>query len=215
MSDQLEIRAMDPPTPADGTPVLVLMHGRGADPSDLALLRSWLPDELSLVLPRAPFPGAPWGYGRGWAWYRYAGDDRPEEESFREAQQALDRLLADLPSRLGYQPGRLLVGGFSQGGTLSIGRALRRPGEQAGVLNFSGFLPNHPDVPVTSDSVRGTSFFWGHGTEDQAIPYALAQRGRTALREAGAELEARDYPMGHSIAPDELRDAVSWMRPLL
>jgi phospholipase/carboxylesterase len=215
MSEPLETQVLHPPSPGDGTPVVVLMHGRGADASDLAGLRSWMPDQVSLVLPRAPFPGAPWGYGPGWAWYRYAGDDRPEAESFRTAQAALDDLLAELPSRLGYQPGPVLLGGFSQGGTMSIGRALRRPGQVAGALNFSGFVPTHPDVPVTSESVRGTPIFWGHGTQDPAIPFTLAERGRKALLDAGAELEAYDYAMGHSISPEELRDAVGWMERVL
>lgn len=215
MSDRLEIQVMDPPAPDHGTPVVLLLHGRGADASDLAGLRSWLPDHASLVLPRAPFQAAQWGYGPGRAWYLYAGDDRPEAESFRTAQAALDYLIADLPARLGYEPGAIIVGGFSQGGTMSLGRALRRPGEVAGVLNFSGFVPSHPDVPVTPESVRGTPFFWGHGIQDPAIPITLAERGRQALGDAGADLEAHDYPMGHSISPDEMRDAVTWMQQLL
>jgi phospholipase/carboxylesterase len=212
MSDDLEIRVM--PAAAreeDGAPVLVLMHGRGADPSDLAALRDWLPEELTLVLPRAPFVAADWGYGPGWAWYRYVGEDRPEEHSFRTAQQALDRLLEELTTRLGYRPGPVVLGGFSQGGTMSIGRALRRPGDLAGVLNLSGFVPQHPDVPVSPDAARGTSFFWGHGVHDPAVPFVLAERGREALRNAGADLHARDYAMGHGISPDELRDAVQWL----
>jgi phospholipase/carboxylesterase len=211
MADRLDIQVQDPVGPGDGTPVLVLLHGRGADPSDLAGLRSWLPDRLSVVLPRAPFAGAPWGYGPGWAWYRYVGDDRPEVDSFRAAQQALETLVAELPDRLGYQPGPLVLGGFSQGGTMSMGYALRRPGDVAGVLNFSGFVPSHPDVPVTDAAAAGTRFFWGHGTADPAIPFMLAERGRRALREAGAELDARDYAIGHAISPDELRDAAAWL----
>jgi len=208
---ELEIDVLDPAQVDDGVPVLILMHGRGADASDLRGLRRWLPDPVSLVLPRAPFPGAEWGYGPGWAWYRYEGEDQPEVDSFRESQQQLDALLASLPDRLGYRPGPVMVGGFSQGGTMGIGHALRRPGTIAGVLNLSGFLPNHPDVPVTTESVQGTSFFWGHGTADPAIPITLAARGRRALADAGADLHVHDYPMGHTISPDEMRDAVAWL----
>jgi phospholipase/carboxylesterase len=215
MNDRLEIQIMDPLMPEDGTPVLVLMHGRGADASDLAGLRPWLPDTVSLVLPRAPFQAAQWGYGQGRAWYRYAGEDRPEPASFRAAQAALDDLIADLPGRLGYQPGPVLIGGFSQGGTMSMGRALRGPGDVAGAINFSGFVPDHPDVPINAESASGTPFFWGHGTDDPAIPFWLARRGRQALLDAGAELEARDYPIGHSISPDELRDAMAWLERLV
>ena len=207
----LEAQVLKPENAGQGGTVLVLMHGRGADSGDLAPLRRWLPADLTLVLPRAPYHGAQWGYGPGWAWYRYEGADRPEPESFRGAQEELDTLIEALPAEVGFEPGAVFVGGFSQGGTMSLGRALRRPGILTGVLNFSGFLPDHPDVPVTAESVRGTPMFWGHGTEDPAIPFALAGTGRDRLTENGADLEPKDYSMGHGIIPEEVRDAVAWM----
>ncbi len=207
----LEFELRLPENHADGTPVLVLLHGRGANERDLLGLHPHLPPGIALVLPRAPYPGAPWGYGPGWAWYRYLGEDRPEPESFSASLREIDRLLEALPARLGFKPGPIALGGFSQGGTLSTAYALTRPGRVPLVLNFSGFVATHPDVRVTSESVVGTRFFWGHGTSDPAIPFDLAERGRAKLREAGADLEARDYPIGHWIDPTELRDAVTWL----
>lgn len=211
----LETQLLDATGSGSGTPVLVLMHGRGADPSDLAGLRGWLPEEVALVLPRAPFSGDSWGYGPGWAWYRYEGGDRPEEQSFRASQTDLERLIEDLPAVLGYEPGPTVVGGFSQGGTMGIGYALRKPGAVAGVLNLSGFLPSHPDVPVTPEAVRGQRFFWGHGTADPAVPFALAERGRAALKAAGAELHVWSYPMGHGITRPEVEEAVGWLTSVI
>ena len=212
----LETRTRIPEDAGDGTPVVLLMHGRGADYDDLIPLAQAFPTDVALVFPRAPHPGAPWGYGPGRAWYRYEGGDRPETESFRRSQQALDTLIDGLPGLLGFAPGAVVPGGFSQGGTMAIGRALRHPGASPGILNFSGFVPSHPDVEVTPATVADTSFWWGHGTRDPAVVYdPLAVRGRAALEEAGADLEARDYPMGHSISPEELADAVSWLRRIL
>ena len=62
------------------------------------------------------------------------------------------------------------------------------------MINFSGFLANHESVAVTTETVRGTRIFWGHGYQDGAIPFSLAETGRTRLREVGADLTARDYP---------------------
>ena len=55
-------------------------------------------------------------------------------------------------------------------------------------------------------------FFWGHGTSDPAIPFELALAGRELLVRAGADLEARDYAMGHGISPEELNDVVVWLK---
>ena len=212
----LEVRTRIPDGATHGTPVVVLMHGRGADMDDLVPLGRAFPDSVAVVFPQAPHPGAPWGYGPGWAWYRYEGGDRPEAESFRSSQAALDALVDGLPRRLGFRPGPVVLGGFSQGGTMAMGYALRHPGAVPGVLNFSGFVASHPDVAVTPETVAGTAFWWGHGTRDPAVVYdPLAVRGRERLREAGASLEARDYPMGHGIIPQELDDALAWLGGVL
>lgn len=212
----LETRTRIPDDAADGTPVVILMHGRGADLTDLVPLADRFPDHVALVFPRALHAGAPWGYGTGWAWYEYEGGDRPEVASFRASQVALEQLIDGLPGLLGFEPGPVVPGGFSQGGTMAIGYALRYPGAVPGVMNFSGFVPSHPDVEVTPSTVVDTEFWWGHGTRDQAVVYdPLAVEGRHALRTAGAELAARDYPMGHGISPGELEDAVSWLGQLL
>jgi phospholipase/carboxylesterase len=47
---------------------------------------------------------------------------------------------------------------------------------------------------------------------DPAIPFEMAIEGRAALREAGADLEARDYPMGHGISPEEAGDVKAWIQ---
>ena len=211
----LETRTRIPDGAGEGTAVVILMHGRGADPTDLLPLGDAFPDDLAVVFPRAPHAGAPWGYGPGWAWYRYEGGDRPEPESFRLAQYALDSLVARLPDILGFRPGPVVPGGFSQGGTMANAYALRHPGAVPAVLNFSGFVASHPDIEVSAAAVADTAFWWGHGTHDPAVPFQLARRGRAVLREAGADLEARDYPMGHGIIPEELDDAVAWLRSVL
>jgi phospholipase/carboxylesterase len=196
----------------DGAPLFVLLHGRGSHKGDLMDLQPHLLPEAMVVSPEAPFPGAPWGYGPGWAWYQFLGRDRPEPESFEVSQQQLHKFLTELPSQLPVKPGPLILGGFSQGGTMSLAYALRYPGTVPFVVNFSGFLADHPSVQATAERVKGTRLFWGHGTADPSIPFALATLGRTLLQQAGADLTARDYPMGHGIDQTELHDVVTWLR---
>lgn len=198
----------------DGAPLIVLLHGRGSHKGDLMGLQPGLPREAIVVAPQAPFPGTPWGYGDGWAWYQFLGGSTPEPRSFEAGQEAIAQFLHDLPGELPVRPGPLILGGFSQGATSSLAYALRNPGQVDGVLIFSGFLASHPTVQATPQTVAGTRFFWGHGTQDPAIPFANGQAGRDALREAGAEVEAHDYPIGHWIEPTELRAASRWLSAL-
>lgn len=199
----------------DGAPLLVLLHGRGSDRFDLLGLGPMLAPGAVAVTPQAPFSGLPWGYGPGWAWYRFLGRNRPEPDSFETGQRELAAFLGELPGRLPVRTGPLVLGGFSQGGTMSVAHALRTPGAAPLVMCFSGFLADHPSVQATPHTVAGTRFFWGHGTADPSIPFALGEEGRAVLRAAGAELEARDYPIGHGISPDEVRDARAWLEHAL
>jgi phospholipase/carboxylesterase len=208
--DELPAEVYVPKDARDGVPVVVLLHGRGADRTDLFSLRRFFP-QGAVVAPDAPFPAGPWGYGPGRAWYRYLGGNTPEPASFTASLNGIDRLLTMLPETLGRQPGDIALGGFSQGGTVSLAYALSHPGRTLSILNFSGFLADHPAVTTEPATVTNARIFWGHGRSDPAIPFELAIEGRGLLRNAGADLEARDYDIGHSISQDELDDAVVWL----
>lgn len=203
-----------PPSGGEGAPLLVLLHGRGSHKGDLtALARRLLPGGL-VVTPQAPFPAAPWGYGPGWAWYRYLGEDRVVPENLECSFEALDLFFEQLWSLLPSAPGPLFLGGFSQGGTMSLAYSLARPGTVPAVINFSGFLADDPLVPVTPESVTSLRIFWGHGLRDAAVPHVLAVRGRKRLEGVGAPVTATDYDIGHWIAPEEADDASAWIEAL-
>jgi phospholipase/carboxylesterase len=201
-----------PEAPRDGAPVAILLHGRGSHMGDLQGLRPGLPPETLVVTPQAPHPGAPWGYGPGWAWYRYVAEDRVVGETLQESLEALDAFMDALESILPVTPGPIFLGGFSQGGTTSLAWALTRPGRVAGVLNFSGFLADDEAVELSPASTEGLRVFWGHGRQDPAIPFALGEKGRNRLAEAGVDLTTSDHDIGHWIDPAELAAAGTWMR---
>jgi phospholipase/carboxylesterase len=205
----LDLDVSPAPRATGSTTVAVLLHGRGSDKNDLQGLRPQLPEDWTLVTPRAPFPGEPWGYGKGYAWYRYIEEDRLDADTLHESLSLLDDFLAALPRTIGVTPERIVLGGFSQGGTTSLSYALTRPGSVAAVLNFSGFLPAAIAVDESGANPPSTPIFWGHGLGDPAIPIGLAERGRNRLRRAHAKLLTRDFSIGHWIVPEEVEAAVA------
>lgn len=203
-----------PPGLEDGATVAVLLHGRGSHRGDLQALRTHLPDAWALVTPQAPHPGHPWGYGPGWAWYRYLAEDRVEEEGLTQSLRALDTFLKGLSGTLNRRPGRVILGGFSQGGTVSLAYALTHPDTVAAVLNFSGFLADTPLVGLHGEGAGSPPIFWGHGLRDPNIPHELALKGRARLASEGADVVSRDYDIGHWIDPSEVADAVAFVESL-
>jgi len=211
---ELSFRRHIPAGARDGCAVLVLLHGRGSNEGDLQGLASLLPDDVILVTPQAPFAAGPWGYGPGWAWYRYIAEDRVDDPTLAGSLEALDGFLESIADSLPVRMGPLVLGGFSQGGTTSLAFALTRPGKIAGVANLSGFLVRSPMVAVDERGAKGLKVFWGHGRLDPNIPFALGVSGRERLREAGASVEAFDHPSGHTITAEEVAAFRSWVEGL-
>ncbi|MEM7416910.1 MAG: alpha/beta fold hydrolase [Gemmatimonadota bacterium] len=206
MQTRLEYQIRRPAEPAEAPTVAVLLHGRGSHMGDLQALAPALPPSWFVVTPQAPNAGSLWGYGPGWAWYRYIADDRVVEEALTESLQKLDGFLDDLPDIVGSTPDRIVLGGFSQGGTMSLAYALTHPGRVDAVWNFSGFLA--ASVDPAPGAATAPPIYWGHGHHDPAIPFPLAERGRTRLGEAGIPVSVGDFPIGHWIDPVEIRQAL-------
>jgi phospholipase/carboxylesterase len=205
----LKYEIQEPKSSDANAPLIVLMHGRGASRFDLLPLGAHMPPSARIVFPEAPFSAMEWGYGPGSAWYQFLGRNRPDPTSFSESLDQLHELIEHFGSQC------VVVGGFSQGGTLANAYALAYPHTIAGVLNFSGFLADHTRVVVDEGHVGQTEFFWGHGQQDGSIPFELAIEGRAQLQEAGARLVMHDYDIGHWIDPQELADAVDWLTRVL
>ena len=168
----LEFLVKKPSDAKDGDPVLVLLHGRGSDMRDLQGLSPVLPGGGTLVTPQAPNPGGPWGYGMGWAWYRYLGEGDAEAKSLRESLEALDGFMTGLSDVVGFEPGPTVLGGFSQGGTMSLAYALTHPGVVDGVVVLSGFMAKESTLGAGPDALGSTPLFWAHGTQDPAVPFS-------------------------------------------
>jgi phospholipase/carboxylesterase len=207
----LKYEVQMPSAPTAEPRLILLLHGRGSNRHDLFGLAPHMPKDAIVISPEAPFAAAPWGYGPGSAWYQFLGRNRPEPDSFSQSLQALEDFLRDLKQEMKY--GKVIMGGFSQGGTMSLAYGLTHPGELAGVMNFSGFLADHPMLTphLSAAPAAHPRIFWGHGKQDPAIPFALGVEGRAQLRQAGYDVEAHDYDIGHWIDGPELADAMAWL----
>ena len=198
----------------EGATVAVLLHGRGSHKGDLQALVPVLPHDWVIVTPQAPYPGSDWGYGPGWAWYRYVQEDEVVAETLQQSLEKVADFLEGLPDVLGFEPGKLVLGGFSQGGTVSVAYSLAHPRAVTAAWNLSGFLAASVVVPGGAEAESATPIFWGHGTSDPNIPFVLAQKGRERLTEARIPLVAMDYGIGHWIVPEEIHDAVAMVESI-
>jgi len=190
----------------DAPPGLLVLHGRGADESDLLSLAPALDPRLVIVAARAPFQ-----LGPGFHWYDLLAIGRPEPESFGRSRELLGRFLGEIVDGYGIDPKRLFLLGFSQGAMMSGSLLLMQPGAIAGAVLLSGYLPLHAGLTIDPEAVRGKPVFVRHGTRDVVIPVEFGRESREFLSAAGAALDYGEYPIGHQISEQELRDVAAWI----
>jgi phospholipase/carboxylesterase len=54
-----------------------------------------------------------------------------------------------------------------------------------------------------------------HGTHDPVIPLRLARESRDLLLSLGYEVAWHEYPMEHSVSPEEVEAIGAWLRRVL
>jgi phospholipase/carboxylesterase len=195
-------------------PAIVALHGWGASAQDLLGLAPFLLGGEALVLcPQGPFeleiaPGVP-GYG----WFPISMGGPLDVGAFGRASELLRSFLDEAARRYPIEPRKQLLLGFSQGGVMAYDLVLREPARFAGLAALSSWLPDPlaRSMPPQPEH-KGLPVFVCHGTEDPMIPVERARESREALLRLGVNLAYREYPMGHEIRPEALRDLVEWLQ---
>jgi phospholipase/carboxylesterase len=184
------------------------MHGRGADADDLAPLLDLLDPERELlgVLPRGPLSLPPGG--RHWYIVRRVGFPDPPTflPTFAALAEHVDSVLDD--REIEWE--RAAVGGFSQGAVmayaLSLGNGRPRPGA---VLAFSGFIPSVESFDLALGDRAGLPVSVSHGTLDPVIGVTFGRDARDRLETVGARVAYREDPVGHTIVPGAVAQALT------
>src|SRR5438132_957267 len=86
----------------------------------------------------------------------------------------------------------------------------------AGVMALSCFLPVARSVATEASAAnRDVPLFMAHGIADDLIPVARARAARDTLLGLGYEVEWHEYPMAHSLCPQEIEDIAAWLQRTL
>lgn len=188
------------------TPLVVLLHGRGADENDLIDMAASLPRSFAYASLRGTL-ALPEG---GYRWFEDRGVGRPIAGSIRAAVDGV-RAWIDGPATAEYDRSRTYLLGFSQGMMVSGALMLDEPERFAGAVLLSGAVALEAGFPATPDRLAGKPIFMAHGTHDAMIPAELVAATQRYLREkSGAEVTERSYPRDHSIARREIDDINAW-----
>jgi len=190
----------DAPHARADRPLLVLLHGYGADERDLFALVPHLPDAFAVAALRAPL--APPFPTPGHSWYPIDGLESRDPVHVTDAATGLLDWLADAAAA---HPEIGLLG-FSQGAAVALQAMRLEPARFAFAVALSGYAtPGElPGDAVLAE--RRPPVFWGRGTNDDVIPGFLVAH-TTEWLPAHADLSGRVYPgLTHSVSEQELAD---------
>ncbi|MFT5591402.1 MAG: phospholipase/carboxylesterase [Bradyrhizobium sp.] len=210
-------------TAPNPTAAVIWLHGLGADGNDFApvvreLDLSGCP-AIRFVFPHAPT--MPVTVNNGYvmrSWYDILGTDlvrREDEDGLRKSQVAIEQLIAHHIAS-GIPASRIVLAGFSQGCAMTLQTGLRHPEQLAGLLCLSGYVPlNAKLARERHPANQHTPVFLAHGESDPVIPIARAEQSRDLLLSLGYAVEWHNYPMQHSLCPQEINAIGAWFRKTL
>lgn len=210
----------------DSVPVdaaVIWLHGLGADGNDFVPIVSELvlPDSVNIrfIFPHAPLRPITINQGyRMRGWYDITSLDianRDDEAGIIESSKFM-MSLCDQQVAQGIAAERVVFAGFSQGGAIALYAGLRYKNRLGGVLALSTYLPMHQRLrQEASDANRRTPIFLAHGLHDDVVALQSGLQTRTLLQQQGYPVQWQDYPMGHSVCPQQISDIGEWLSRLL
>lgn len=205
---------LDPDDPAPNLPLIIAIHGRGADATDLAGLAPELDGHAyRWVLPQGPRPVPIAPTMMGWAWYDLGADQGGTATASRDV---LATFIDATVARLAVPRERTLLMGFSQGAVMALYVGLTSPDPFAGLVAMSGYLQSSEELRALLPERRDRKILLVHGTEDDTLPVERGRHARTALEAAGLTPQYAEFEMGHQITPESfavVRDFVHAVLP--
>lgn len=109
----------------------------------------------------------------------------------------------------------LCIGGFSQGGAISIFTGISCQEKLAGIFGLSSYLLLHDkikDYVKANMSNQDTPIFMGHGSADPTVRYDWGQQTAAILTEMGMKVDFRTYKgLAHSADPKEINDLEAYL----
>ena len=192
------------------TPLVVLLHGLGADETDVIDLARSLPPAFAYVSLRAPYAHEEGGYH----WFEDRGVGKPIAASVRSSVTYV-RTWLDGTDAGKYDPKHRYVLGFSAGMMMAAALVLHDPAGFAGAVLLSGAIAFDAGIDTAKQRLTGVPVFYAHGALDDVVPAELVKRTQRYLRDgSGATLTEQTYPHGHAITKREIADIRAWFDSL-
>ncbi|KAK6500556.1 hypothetical protein TWF506_003328 [Arthrobotrys conoides] len=137
---------------------------------------------------------------------------KEDEIGLRSSTRILQGIITEQVER-GISSKRIILGGFSQGGVMSLLTGLTSEISLGGIVALSSYLPMRDQASLMiTDANRKTPIFMGHGKEDPVVKHAWGTMSRDLLLKQKCEITWHEYDgLGHSVDPEEINALERWI----
>jgi len=207
---------LEPVKPADAC--VIWLHGLGADRYDFLPVAEALQETLlstRFVLPQAPTCAVTINGGYEMpSWYDILAMSPARAINREQLEESSDRIikLIDTQRAIGIDASRIFLAGFSQGGAVVFHTAfLKWQGPLGGVVALSTYAPTFSDELELSASQQRIPVLSMHGQYDDVVQNSMGRSAYEHLKQRGVTVTWQEYPMGHEVLPEEIRDIGVWL----
>ncbi|PVI06012.1 acyl-protein thioesterase 1 [Periconia macrospinosa] len=207
------------------TATVIVAHGLGDSGAGwLFLAENWRRrskfEEVSFIFPNAPNIPITLNMGMrmpGWYDIKSLSDLASREEDEEGIIKSRDYFhsLIDAEVSKGIPANRVVIGGFSQGGAMSLISGITYKSQLGGIFGLSCYLLLQKKIKdmIPDDSPnQATPIFMGHGDADQVVAYKYGQKSAEELTKHGYKVDFRTYKgLIHSADPDEIDHLESYL----
>lgn len=212
--------------PKAATATVIFFHGLG----DSGEGWSFLPGEvyrrtglqhIKFVLPNAPVRLIKVFGQEAPAWYDVGAFGPGSSQDVEGTMTALNTVKAYIEEEIknGVPPERIVVGGFSQGSSLTMGTAVTLDKKIAGFIPISGFVPVVKAIePLANPANLDTPILQMHGTADEIVPFKTGVVSNEILRNKFhfTNIDWREYPgLAHNVNPKGLNDILDFLEKVV
>ncbi|WP_166359258.1 alpha/beta hydrolase [Pseudomonas akapageensis] len=207
---------IEPANPVDAC--VIWLHGLGADRYDFLPVAEALQERLlttRFVLPQAPNRAVTINGGYEMpSWYDILAMSPARAINREQLEESADFVITLIEEQRanGIDPSRIFLAGFSQGGAVVLHTAfLKWQGPLGGVVALSTYAPTFHDHLQLSASQQRIPVLCLHGQYDDVVQNSMGRTAYEFLKEWGVTVTWQEYPMGHEVLPEEIRDIGVWL----